>query len=442
MTRKARNGSAATWETGEGLRVMIEESHALPLVDVELVLRTGSVHDPEGLEGLTRVAWRLVRMGTRRLRGHDVEEAIARLGARLSIEISTSYVAIHGAVIRRNLEPFFELLAGLVRAPAFRAADLTQVRREMLAELVAMRDNDRTLAARSFRRFLFQGHPYGRPVSGTAETLRAIRRSDVVEAYDRFFLGRNMLLAVAGDVTRGAIERLVERHLAGLPGGRPPRDRVPAPKRQKGRRVLVVDKPDRTQTQVFVGTLGCKAGDPHYYPLVVGNAAFGGTFTSRLMQEVREKRGWSYGAYSRMGTDRQRDAWYMWTFPSAHQVVDCIRLELDLLDDLVAHGVSAGDHRFARRYLVNSHCFDVDTAPKRLEPRIDEDIFGLPAGFHHQYEKRVRAVTRTQANEALRRRLSSRDVGIVLTATAKDLVPELEKLPGVRSVETIPYTSV
>lgn len=442
MSKPDHDGASHRFDTDDGLRVLMEESHALPIVDVQLVFRTGSLLDPEGQEGLTRTAWRLVRMGTSKIRGPDVEEAISSLGGAMSIEVSTSYVAVHGAVIRRNLEPFFELIASLVRRPAFRAKDLGHVKRETLADLVAMRDSDRTLAARSFRRFLFDGHPYGRPVSGTSETVRRIQRAHVVEAYDRTLLGENMLLGVSGDVTRDDVEQLVRAHLSDLPRGKPPRERLKAPRVKRGRRILVVDKPNRSQTQVFVGTLGTRAGDEHYYPLVVGNAAFGGTFTSKLMQEVREKRGWSYGAYSRLGMDRQRDAWYMWTFPGSTQVVDCIRLELDLLEELVGKGISAKDHRFARTYLANSHCFDVDTAAKRLEPRIDEDLFGLPAGYYESYEQQVRAVTRKQSNEAIDARLSSRDVSIVLTATAADVVPELEKLPDVRSIDVIPHTSV
>lgn len=441
MSRRA-NGAQLSFVTKDGMRVLLEESHALPLVDFQLVLRTGSVHDPEGLEGTTRVTWRMVRMGTKSMQGHEVEEAIARLGGRLSIDVSTSYVAIHGAVIRRNVEPFFELVSGLVRRPAFRVADLTQVRRELLAELIAMRDNDRTLAAKSFRRALFAGHPYGRPVAGTRETLRAIRRGDLAACHARHFVGKNLVLGVAGDLGRAELESLVARHLSGLPRGAVPKEHVPAPKRKKGRRVIVVDKPDRQQTQVFIGMLGTRAGDPRYYPLVVGNAAFGGTFTSKLMQEVREKRGWSYGAYSRVGSDRQRDAWYMYTFPGATQAVDCIELELDLLDSLVTDGVSSRDHGFARRYLVGSHCFDVDTPAKRLEPRVEEDVYRLPAGYLTDYERHVRGVRREDANEALGKTLSSKDVLIALTATAKDVVPGLERLPGVGSVDVIPHTKI
>lgn len=440
---RARNGRGGVcFDTADGLRVLLEESHDLPLVDFQLVLRTGSTHDPEGKEGLTRLAWRLVRMGTKKLRGPEVDEAIARLGGRIAIEVSTSYVSVHAGVIRRNLEPFFALVMDLVRRPAFRAADLTQVRREAIAELEATRDHDRSLAARGFRRFLFEGHPYGRPVSGNEKTLRSIRRGDIVEAYDRHFTGKNLILGVAGDVSRSEVERLVAEHLADLPRGRPPRDRIAAPKQKRGRRILVVDKPDRAQTQLYVGTLGVKAGDPMHYPMVVGNAAFGGTFTSKLMQEVREKRGWSYGAYSRLGSDRQRDAWYMWTFPAAGQVVDCLQLELDLLEGLLDGGVSARDHSFARKYLVNSHCFDVDTAAKRLEPRLDEEVFGLPPGYYEQYERHVRGVTRDRANEALRARLSGKNVTIAMTATAKDLVPQLEAMPGIASVDVIPHTRI
>ena len=442
MSTNGDSGAAQRFDTEDGLRVLLEESHALPIVDLQLVFRTGSTLDPEGMEGLTRTAWRLARMGTAKLRGPEVEEAISRLGGRMSIEVSTSYVAIHGAVIRRNLDPFIELIASLVRRPAFRAKDLAQVKRETLADLISMRDNDRVLAARTFRRMLFEGHDYGRPVSGTAETVRALQRSDVVDSYDRALVADNMLLGIAGDVTREDVERLVHDHFAGLPRGKRPVQRSKAPRLRRGRRVRVVDKPNRSQTQLFVGTLGTRAGEEHYYPLVVGNAAFGGTFTSRLMQEVREKRGWSYGAYSRLGTDRQRDAWYMWTFPGSDQVVDCIRLELELLENLVEKGLSAKEHRFARTYLANSHCFDVDTAAKRLDPRIDEDLFDLPIGYYEGYEDRVRAVTREQSNDSIRARLSARDLCIVLTATAADVVPELEKLPDVRSVDVVPHTSV
>jgi zinc protease len=420
---------------------MLEESHQLPVVDIELVLRTGSVHDPEGREGLTRLTWTLARMGGRGMTRARVEETIAQLGARLSVETGASYVRFHGMVIRRNLEPFVALLASLVREPAFRAKDLAHLKRETQSDLVAMRDNDRALAGRFFRRFLFGDHPYGRSSVGTPHSIRAIQRADVVRHHRQHLGSSNLILGAAGDVTRPDLEALVGRYFSGLPGHRPPGDRVGAPKVPKGRRVLIVDKPERTQTQLFVGTLGSRVKDRDADALSLANQAFGGTFTARLMNEVRSKRGWSYGAYSRLGQERQREAWYMWTFPAAKDAAPCAALELGLLETLLDRGLSAAEVRFAKDNLIHGHCFEIDTAAKRLEARMDCEIYGLPPDHWKRFTQRVRAVKRADANAALQRRLSARDLAIVVVATAADVQPAFESLPGVTSVEVVDYTA-
>jgi zinc protease len=430
---------ARVLDTAAGLSVVLEESHAIPIVDFEIILRTGSVHDPVGLEGLMRLAWLTLRKGTKRLGTAEVEEAISRLGGRLAIEVSTSYVRIHTTVIRRNLEKFLELIAHLVREPAFRASDLAQAKRETRADLIGLRDHDRALAGRWFRRTLYHGHPYGRPLMGQEKTIGKVRPEHLRRTWEQHFTAKNALFAASGDVSRDELLALVDRFFGGLPHRAAPKERVGVPKGVRGRRVVVVDKPERTQTQVYIGTLGIAAGDPRYYALSVANTAFGGTFTSKLMQEVREKRGWSYGAYSRFGADRQRDAWTMSSHPSSEQLVDCIALELDLLEGFVHGGVPRHDHAFAKKYMVNSHCFALDTAPKRLEPKIDTNIYGLPDDFYDDYEKKVKKVTLDASRAAVREILSTHDVVIALTATAKDVTPALEKLPGVRSLDVVPY---
>ena len=171
MSRRLR-APGAGFVNGAGVPVLIEESHALPMVDIELGFRTGSYADPEGKDGLARLLARMVRMGTKKQKGADVEERIARLGARLGVEVSGSSVRYQGTVIRKNLEPFVALLGELIAAPALRASDLAHVKRETLSDLVGMRDHDETLAARAFRDVLFGDHPYGRSIAGTTSTVR------------------------------------------------------------------------------------------------------------------------------------------------------------------------------------------------------------------------------------------------------------------------------
>jgi zinc protease len=210
----------------------------------------------------------------------------------------------------------------------------------------------------------------------------------------------------------------------------------------KGRRVLIVDKPERTQTQILIGTLGTHSDDPDHVALDVGNVVFGGLFSSRLTHQVRGKRGWSYGASSSLGHDRERELWSMWTFPSADTARDCIALQLDLYEDWIARGVRPAELAIAKSYLVKSHAFEIDTAAKRLDQRVEEVIFNLPPDYHDGYPQHVTDTTRADVNAALRKRLSRRDLAIVVVATAKDVERDLAKLPGVSSVSVVPFDRV
>ncbi len=448
MKRKNRSAAPvkgreneARYVTDRGTVVLLEESHDLPLIDFGILLRTGSVHDPAEHEGLARFVWRALRMGTAKMKTAEVEESLSRLGGRLSIDTSTSFVRVQGSVIKRNLDPFFALVGKLLLEPAFRAADLAQVRRETIADIVSAKDSDRALAAKFFRREVYRDHVYGRSVIGTSASVRGIKRPEVEAFYRDHFVASNAIVAFAGDVNEGEVRALVDRYLSTIPEGAAPADRVPPPAVVKGRRVLVVDKPARTQTQIFMGGLGSKIGDDDLEGLLVANTAFGGTFTARLMNEVRSKRGWSYGAYSRIGQDRERDTFYLWTFPSSKDVVACIELQLDMLEKLLDSGISQRETQFAKSFLVNGHCFERDTAHKRIDPRVDVELFGLPPDHPYTFVERIRAVRREDANAAIARRLTAKDLAIVLVATASEVVPGLEKLPSVREVTVVPYDS-
>lgn len=437
----AASATAERFNTADGIPVLLERDASLPVVDFEVVVRCGSLTDPEGKDGLTAIVARTLRRGTRSLRGPEVEETIAALGARLSIETSRGLLRVHGTVIRRNLEPFVALFAQLLRAPAFRRADLDQVRREAIADLRASRDDDATLVSRGFRQHLFGEHAYGRSIIGTPASLGALKRRDLVDRWQAIFKRNSLVFGASGDVRADELAPLLDAHFAWVPKGRGPRARVLAPKLARGRRVLVIDKPARTQTQLLVGTLGIKRGDAHKWPLLLANAAFGGTFTSRLTQQVRAKRGYSYGASSRLSINTQRDAWSMWSFPSAEHTMACLELELDLLEGWVAKGPSRAELRLAKSYIQNGLCFDRDTAAKRLSTRLEHELLGDVADWR-SYPGWIRGVTLEAARAAVQKRISSRDLTIAIVATAREVVDDLEALPGVRSVEVIGFDAL
>lgn len=423
-----------------GTTVLVESHHAIPLVSIVVALRSGAALDPDGRSGLSRVVARMLRRGCEGLTAHQIEDAIDSLGGEMAVDTSPSSVAIHAQVIGRNLDAFVELLARLLRTPLFPEDQLERLKRETVAEIVEARDNDRVVAQKAFQRAMYPGHPYGRNAGGTTSSVQTLTPADVRDHFRKHFVKGNVVVSFAGDVERDRAVALAERLVEGLPPGAAVPDPTPDPVVPSGRRLLFVDKPERTQTQVLIGSSGTWAHDPDHVALSVGNAVFGGTFTSRLMKEVRSKRGWSYGAYSRLGIDRRRTAFSMWTFPGAEDAAACVALEIELLEALLAAGVTAEETEFMKNYLVRSHAFDIDTANKRLHQALDTEVLGLPSDYYTGWLDHVRAVTSEEATRALTARIHPGDLLVTVVGTASDILDDVRKaIPQLGSAEVVPY---
>lgn len=424
-----------------GVPVYVETASQLPLVDIDLVFRRGASEDAVG--GLSHIASQLVRRGTGALTAEAVNERIDALGASFGVGVHHSTVRFHATVIRRHLQDFLELLADLVLRPALREADFAHVQRQARADLTRLRDSDRALGARVFRRTLFEGHRFGRPIRGTEDSLDHIDLAAVRAHVAERVTASDLVIAAAGDVTADVLQPLLDRCFGDLPFGGRDKVAVDDPHQRPGRRVVIVDKPERTQTQLFIGCLGARLDDPSYHALLVSNTAFGGTFTSRLVHEVRSERGWSYGAGSTLGGDRAREGWWMWTHPSASQLLDCLGLQLEMLQGWLADGLTGDEIERAKSYLVNSHAFDRDTPLKRVLPRVDADVFSLPISFFDRYPDHVRGVFPAHADSAARHHLSADDLTVTVVATASpELVEGVRRRTEVDAVEVVPFSRV
>lgn len=424
------------------MKVFVESSFALPIVAISVAFRAGSTSDPEGKEGLSRITARMLRRGGGGLSANEIEETIDSLGGELATDVGFCWTSVGMEVIERNVEVFIDRVAAILGEPSFDDAELGRLLREAEGELVESRDNDRLLASRALRRTLFADHPYGRRAGGYAHTLAAITRDDVRAHYARHFNRANAVVAVSGAVTEERAHALAARLLSKLPEGEPTPDPVPEPVRTQGRRLVFVDKPDRTQVQMYIGTLGTLPSDDDHTPLLVANTAFGGTFTARLMHEIRSKKGWSYGAYSRLAVERHRELFTMSTAPAAHQALDCLEKELEMLDALIGQGVTEQEISFVQSYLGRSHVFEIDTAQKRVHQRLDALVFGLPEGYHERYIERIRAVTKPQADAALKNRISRDGLVIAVVGTASQLLPQIEarrEALRLTSIEVVPF---
>jgi zinc protease len=385
----------------------------------------------------------MLRRGAAGLDARRIEDTLDRLGSEMAVDTSASSVAIHGQVIKRNLDAFCTLLGTLLGEPTFPEDELGRLIRETAAEAIDLRDNDRALAEKAFRRLAFAEHPYSKSGGGYPSTLSNIHLDDVRGFHAKHLVPGNVVFGFAGDITVERARELAARLEAALPAGAPPNHEIAEPRPIHGRTLVFIDKPKRTQTQIILGGAGTWPHDEDHVPFNVAVGVLGGTFTSRMMREIRSKRGWSYGASARASIERARHAFTMSAFPAATDAAPCVKLELGMLDAFVSEGVTAREVSAVKSYLIKSHAFEVDTASKRLHQRLDEELLHLPRGYYGRYTEQVKAVTAPLASEAVRTRIHPARLIVAMVGTASELLEKVqESIPGLDRTVVVPFDEV
>jgi zinc protease len=368
-------GSLAERESMGWTRMLVYDP-TLPIVWFQVVIPFGSGVEPEDKAGLANVTSELLLRGTT-ARSRDVfERSLEGLGASVSAGVSADHITLSGSVLSKNWPDLAALLVESLEQPAFAAAELQHLVEEIQADLVEERNNDRALVRRFFERGLYEGHPYGRPVLGTTESLNAISRDDVLDFYNTWFTSQQAILALMGDFDAGVSSDLAG--LAGKLGGSPrPVPIAPPPDEPTGRSLWLIDKPGRTQVQLLLGHLFGRPEGAGYAAAWLANEAFGGYgFSARLMMEVREKRGWSYGAYGSIAHSPQLSSYSIWVFPATSDALPCLELVLKLYEEFAAEGLSTEELSYARSSIVNGAAFYADTPSKRLGYEVRRKLSG------------------------------------------------------------------
>ncbi len=407
--------------------IIVEEGHAIPMVQVAVAARTGSSSDPRGQEGLMNLAALLARRGAAGRNRQQIDDAIDALGASLDVVVEPDSVRLVGQVLSRNLAPFLKILADIVLRADFNPDELPRTRRDILSAIDEMRGDDHALCARYFERRLFGAHPYGQPSEGTTKSLGRMRLADSARHFRTSFVGENLIFAAAGDVTAEAFTQQVSEAFAPLAqGSAPALPRPHRPAAASGWRVQVVDKPDRQQTQIMFGHVGPAATDPDALPLAVAMASFGGHgMKATLMDEARTKRGLAYGAYMDLVSRRHAGHFRGYTFTGADKTVTTLKLVLRLYKQLRRTPLANERVAFFKRFLVGSFASDMDSPQRRLGARLEAEIEGLPENFLDTYVERLQRVTPAQVTAAINRQITPENLVITFVATAPGVVKRL-----------------
>ncbi len=411
-----------------GLTVIHHYNPALPLVSAELIVRSGSDANPPALPGLAGFTAQLLLEGTATRSAPQIADEIAQLGAFIDADSSTGASSVSLLSLRANFGAALAVLADVVQHPAFPTAEVERQRASRLGDLMQQRDEPELIAALAAAGALYgPTHPYGYGQLGTEPAIRAVTRDDLHGFWRRHYVPGNAALVVSGDISRADLAALAEARFA-------PWKSAPVPPLGTGTpvttnaRVVLVDQPGAGQTALRLTTLAAERKTPLYPALEVMNAAFGGLFTSRINQNLREDKGYTYGVYSGFRYDRT---------PGPFIIAGSVRANVTgaSVTELLKEAQAMVDQPLDPQELAGARNAELLSLPNRFETNSDIGaslaetfVFDLPLDYYTQLPARLAAVTAADVQDAARRYLDPGKLVVVAVGERKKIAAQLDKL--------------
>jgi zinc protease len=416
-----------------GLELVIIEHHAQPVVSVTLSFRAGAIYDPPGKDGLATLVAELLTKGTEARSAEQIAASIEGAGGSLAAGADDDFLTISADALGDQLELVFDLLGDVTLHSRFAEGELALARTRALSALALELSEPAAVAHRLFAREIYGRNPYGK--SATRESYQAITREDVTQFAAQRLRPRGALLVVAGDVTESQVRALVERAFGTWRGAPPPSPALPAPPTKPATDILLVHRPGSAQATIVLGNTTTGPGDPGYFAARIATQALGGGADSRLFMILRERKGWTYGAYASL--TRYRGMGY-WTATAAvrTEVTDSALGELlRQVERIRTETIPDSELTAVKGFLVGSFPLTVETPGQIATQVATAKLLGLGDDYLRLYRERLSAVTARQAEAAAARLYRRQALTIVVVGDAAVLYDRLKPLAPVRLVD-------
>lgn len=411
-----------------GLEILVVEHHELPLVDMILVVKTGGEGDPANKAGVATLAASMLDEGAGRRTSLDIADQEAFLGVQIGTGSGwdQSTVTLHAPVA--VLDSAMTLFADVALRPTFPASDLERLRKERLTELLQIKDRAPQIADRAYASILYgERHPYGRPLTGTETSTRAITRADVQRFYQTYYRPNNSTLIVVGDVTADDVEQRVRTLFGGWVRANVPQAQFAEPPAGIATAIYLIDKPGAPQSSVRIGSIGVPRSTDDYFALLVMNTILGGAFTSRLNTNLRETHGYTYGAGSGFAMRRAAGP-----FTARAEVVGAKSDSslIEFMKELRAIRAAVPDTELdkAKRYLQLQLPGEFETTGDIASQLIPVVVHGLPLDYYNSYVQRIEEVTVADVQRVAERYVDPSKFAVVVVGDRKAIEAGLRAL--------------
>ncbi len=393
------------WQTANGARVLFVETHDLPMLDLAVDFPAGASRDTRDKSGLASLTLGLMRSGAGAFGEDKISERLASVGADMSGRFDTDRAGygLRSLSSARERDEALGLLAAVLQKPTFPQQIFEREQQRMLAGLKEAETRPEVLADREFRRLLYGEHPYSLRGSGEVETVAKLRREDLVDFYRRHFTADDAVVSIIGDLTRSEAGAIAEQLTAGLARRSQPLPPLPPVAQLSAAQTSRIAHP-ATQAHILIGQPGVRRLDPDYFPLFLGNYVLGGGgFSSRLNEEIRQKRGYAYSAYSYFNPLALEGPFQIAVQTKKETTEDALKVARDTLAKFVSEGPTQQEVDAAKQNIIGGFPLRIDSNSKILEYLSVIGYYNLPLDYLDTFSKNIEAVTREEAHADFKR---------------------------------------
>ncbi|HKO99285.1 MAG TPA: pitrilysin family protein [Pyrinomonadaceae bacterium] len=423
-------------QLSNGLEVVIVEHHELPIVTMNLLVKSGVAADPQNRPGLANLTADLMDEGTSKRSALEISNTLTDIGARLSTAASWDTSSTSLTTLTRHLDRALDIYADVVTSPAFKDDELKRTRARRLATIRQQRDDANAIASTVYASILYgRNHPYGHPAIGDEDSINAVKAADVRQFYETYYRPNNATLIVVGDVKPETILPKLESAFSGWQRANVPAIEIPNAQGREQAGLYIVDRPGSAQSVINIGQVGVARSTPDYFPLLVLNTMLGGQFVSRVNLNLREDKGYTYGA--RTSFDYRRGAGPfvasagVFTKVTKDSVAEFMKELRGLRGEIP---ITEKELEFSKQAIIRGFPRTFET-PNQMATRLSDVVtYGLPDNYFNNYIQNVRAVTVADVQRVANRYLDPSRMAILVVGDRKVIEP------GLRSLETVGST--
>ena len=412
-----------------GVKILFVKKDSLPLVQFLLLCNAGSIFDPVKKKGLSNLTAMTLDEGAAEYDALQLSDEIDMLGSQLNVRSDEDNLVISLQTLKENAGRSFELLSKIILEPHFDDEDFQRQKRKVLTAIIQRKDNPDDVAEHIFEYNLYgKENPYSNLILGTEKDINSITTEDAKNFYNKFLTSSNSSLIVVGDTSKEEINRLIDKHLSNWKKQLTETNEISEPT-GKGSYIVFCHKENAMQSEIRVGHLASKRNEGNYFAKLILNMILGGQFSSRINLNLREDKGYTYGAFSRFNYYKNQAHFYISTSVSTENTGNAIK---EILSELkrIREGVTDEELEFAKSSLIRKFPSNFETYSQVAANLTGKVIFSLPEDYFNTYLDNVRNVSKNDVNETAIEEILAEETLIAVVGDKSKVREQLKEFPN------------